>query len=148
MADNELNPNFSPTPLHQLAFILQQLADELLLSKVGVGLSHTRIMGSLSKSSTKSQRVIAVELRQTEANISRQLQAMKNDGLVNISKNKKDGRQRDVTLTVKGLRKKQQAENLLADQQTELLNLLVGKSEVKEFITTTERLLLALSTGK
>ena len=146
MADNEFNPLHSPTPLHQLSFVLQQLADELLQGKIGVGLSHSRIMAVLDHSSVKAQRVIALQLRQTEANISRQLQSMKDDGLVSITRNKKDGRQRDIKLTARGSHKKQQAEKLLVDQQNELLKLLVGSStEVKEFIVTTERLLSALS---
>ena len=146
MADNSLSPIHSPTPLHQLSFVLQQIADDLLLAKLGVGLSHARIMGALQKDSTKSQRLIAVQLRQTEANISRQLQIMKKDGLVTIAKNKKDGRQRDIKLTAKGSHKKDQAEKLLADQQNELLKLLVGSNaEVKEFIAMTERLLTAFN---
>lgn len=145
MANDELIQVHSPTPLHQLSFVLQQLADDLLLGKIGVGLSHIRIMGVLDKAPPKSQRLAALQLRQTEANISRQLQVMKSDGLVSIVKNKKDGRQRDITLTTKGAHKKAQAEKLLADQQNELLKLLVGNSEVKEFIRTTERLLVALN---
>jgi len=144
MADNDLAPVHSPTPLHQLSFVLQQIADDLLLAKLGVGLSHARIMGVLEKGSTKSQRVVALQLRQTEANVSRQLQVMKDDGLVTIIKNKKDGRQRDVKLTAKGTHKKEQAEKLLADQQNELLKLLLGtNAEVKEFVRMTERLLTA-----
>src|SRR5665213_1503667 len=92
MADNDLAPIHSPTPLHQLSFVLQQIADDLLMVKLGVGLSHARIMGVLDKDSTKSQRVVSIQLRQTEANVSRQLQVMKEDGLVTITKNKKDGR--------------------------------------------------------
>lgn len=143
-ADSPLQSH-SPTPLHQLSFVLQHLADELLLGKIGVGLSQTRIMGALNKSPAKSQKLIALQLRQTEANISRQLQIMKSEGLVSITKNKKDGRQRDISLTTKGAHKKAQAEKLLTDQQNELLKLLVGNSEVKEFIRTTERLLIALN---
>lgn len=145
MAAGELDPINSTTPLHQLAFILQQLADELLMAKVGVGLSQARIMGVLQKPAPKSQRLIAMQLGQTEANISRQLKAMKKGGLVSINKNKKDGRQRDVSLTTKGLHKKEKADELLVEQQAELLKLLVGNSEVKEFLRVSERLLIALT---
>src|SRR6266404_2565048 len=115
MADDTSAQSHSPTPLHQLSFVLQHLADELLLGKIGVGLSHARIMGALNKSPAKSQKLIAAQLRQTEANISRQLQLMKSEGLVSITKNKKDSRQRDVSLTTKGAHKKTQAEKLLSD---------------------------------
>lgn len=76
-------------PLLHLSYVLQHLSDDLLLREVGIGLSAARIMSVLSMSAASSQRLIAAELRQTEANVSRQLQAMKKQGLVSITHNKK-----------------------------------------------------------
>ncbi len=112
-----------PSLLH-LAYNLQHLADEHLEREAGVGLSAARIMSTLDKSTPSSQRVIAMELKQTEANVSRQLQTMKKQGLVTITRNKKDSRQRDVTLTAKGVRHYQQAEKLLKKQQSQVLKML------------------------
>ena len=114
-----------PALLH-LAYNLQHLADEHLEKEAGVGLSAARIMSVLDKSAASSQRVVAMELRQTEANVSRQLHNMKKQGLVNITRNKKDSRQRDVTLTAKGVRHYQQAEKLLKKQQAQVLRLLTA----------------------
>jgi DNA-binding MarR family transcriptional regulator len=114
--------NYSPTPLHHLMYVLQQLSEELLLKEAGISLSHVRIMGALDTNVPRSQRVIASTLRQTEANVSRQLLVMVRQRLVKITKNKEDGRQRDVTLTAKGLRQYQHAEKLLKKQQSGLLN--------------------------
>ena len=100
-------------PLLHLTYILQQSSDELLLRETGVSLSQARIMSGLHTSVTVSQRHLASSLQQTEANISRQLQSMKKDGLVSITKNKKDARQRDVKLTAKGANKYAKAETLL-----------------------------------
>jgi DNA-binding MarR family transcriptional regulator len=111
-------------PLLHLAFNLQHLADEHLEREAGVGLSAARIMSTLSQSAPSSQRVIATELKQTEANVSRQLRNMKKQGLVNITRNKKDSRQRDVTLSAKGARHYQQAEKLLKKQQSQVLKML------------------------
>jgi DNA-binding MarR family transcriptional regulator len=120
-------------PLLHLSYVLQQLSDELLESEAGVGLSAARIMSVLDKSAPSSQRVIAMELRQTEANVSRQLHSMKKAGLVSISKNKKDSRQRDVTLTAKGNRHYQQAEKLLKKQQREFFKILnAGETQALE----------------
>jgi DNA-binding MarR family transcriptional regulator len=113
-------------PLLHLAYNLQHLADEHLEKEAGVGLSAARIMSVLDKSAASSQRVVAMELRQTEANVSRQLHNMKKQGLVNISRNKKDSRQRDVTLTAKGARHYQQAEKLLKKQQSQVLRMLTA----------------------
>lgn len=104
-------------PLLHLAYILQQQADELLLREVGVSLSHVRIMSGLSVLRAKSQRALAVELSQTEANISRQLKVMKKQGLVTVEKNKKDGRTRDVRLTQKSQGSYQTAVKLLSKQK-------------------------------
>jgi DNA-binding MarR family transcriptional regulator len=108
-------------PLLHLSYVLQQSADEILERDAGVGLSAARIMSVLSSSKPSSQRLVATELRQTEANVSRQLHNMKKQGLVSISRNKKDSRQRDVTLTAKGSRHYQQAEKLLKKQQSQVL---------------------------
>ncbi|MBX4197621.1 MarR family winged helix-turn-helix transcriptional regulator [Candidatus Saccharibacteria bacterium] len=116
-------------PLLHLSYVLQQSADEILEREAGVGLSAARIMSALSLSKPSSQRLVAMELRQTEANVSRQLHNMKKHGLVSISRNKKDSRQRDVTLTAKGARHYQQAEKLLKKQQTQFLRTL-NASEV------------------
>lgn len=120
-------------PLLHLSYVLQHTANEVLEGEAGVGLSAVRIMSVLSRSAPTSQRDVAVDLRQTESNISRQVHAMKKDGLVNISRNKKDSRQRDVTLTSKGVSKYQAAEKLLKKQQKQLLKILnSGEAEVFE----------------
>lgn len=116
-------------PLLHLSYVLQQSADEILEREAGVGLSAARIMSALSSSKPVSQRLVAMELHQTEANVSRQLHNMKKQGLVSISRNKKDSRQRDVTLTSKGARHYQQAEKLLKKKQSQFLKTL-NASEV------------------
>jgi DNA-binding MarR family transcriptional regulator len=119
-------------PLLSLSYVLQHSAEEMLEAEAGVGLSAARIMSVLSNSAV-SQKNIAVELRQTEANVSRQLQSMKKQGLVNISRNKKDSRQRDITLTAKGSKKYQQASKVLKKQQRQFLRILnAGESAALE----------------
>jgi DNA-binding MarR family transcriptional regulator len=108
-------------PLLHLSYVLQHKAEEVLEQEAGVGLSAARIMSVLSSAKASSQRDIAMELRQTEANVSRQLHSMKKQGLVSITRNKKDSRQRDVTLTAKGAKHYQQAEKLLKKQQNQFL---------------------------
>jgi len=120
-------------PLLHLSYVLQQSADDILEQEAGVGLSAARIMSTLSKSSPKSQRLVASELRQTEANVSRQLHNMKKQGLVSITRNKKDSRQRDVVLTAKGAKKYQDAEKLLRKQQSKFLKILnAGEADALE----------------
>jgi DNA-binding MarR family transcriptional regulator len=111
-------------PLLHLSYVLQQKAEEILEQEAGVGLSAARIMSVLSTSNAISQHEVAIGLRQTQANVSRQLQNMKKQGLVSVTRNKKDSRQRDVTLTAKGLKHYQLAEKLLKKQQRDFFKIL------------------------
>jgi DNA-binding MarR family transcriptional regulator len=142
MANLDPSSKYSPTPLHYLMFVLQHSSDELLGKEVGTSLSHVRIMAALSSSLPHSQRLVALNLHQTEANVSRQLQVMKKQGLVSVKKNKKDGRQRDVMLTAKGKKKLSQAEKVLNQQHKKLLNSL-GKGS-KTFDISVKDLLKSL----
>jgi DNA-binding MarR family transcriptional regulator len=132
MMKSSLADDYSPTPLHHLTFVLQQISDELLQKEVGTSLSHVRIMGALDYSAPSSQRAIAVKTHQTEANISRQLLVMARQRLVKISKNKKDARQRDVTLTAKGQRKYEEAQTILQNQLSQIYKNFT-KEEKKDF---------------
>jgi DNA-binding MarR family transcriptional regulator len=122
MADEIKHYNDFPTPLLHLTYVLQQSSDELLESSVSAGLSSVRVMSALSDRVPRSQQVVAALLKQTESNISRQLKSMKKQGLVSVTKNKKDGRQKDVLLTQKGKSAYKRAEKLLAAQQKRLLS--------------------------
>lgn len=121
-------------PLLHLTYVLQQLSDDTLNVQAGVGLSQARIMSVLSTSVAISQSAAAFYLNQTEANVSRQLQTMKKAGLVKITKNKKDGRQRDVLLTSKGQTKYQKAQKILKKQQSDFLKMLnQGEADMLDY---------------
>ena len=126
-------------PLLHLSYVLQQTADEILEQEAGVGLSAARIMSVLDKSKASSQRDIAAQLRQTEANVSRQVHNMKKAGLVSITRNKKDSRQRDVLLTAKGAGHYHKAEKLLKKEQAKFLKML-SAAEAKTFEAAAKKL--------
>jgi len=130
--------------LLHLTYVLQHLSDRNLLAATGVGLSQVRIMSVLSDTIAQPQNKIALDLQQTEANVSRQMQVMKKVSLVSVTKNKKDGRQRDVVLTAKGARQYKIALKALAAQQKGLLKLL-EKKEVEAFERASGNLLSALN---
>lgn len=118
----EINHHYDfPTPFIHLTYVLQQSSDELLESSLGVGLSSVRVMSALSDKTPHSQQVVAALLHQTESNVSRQLKSMKKAGLVSVTKNKKDGRLKDVVLSQKGLNVYKRAVKMLNAQQSRLL---------------------------
>jgi DNA-binding MarR family transcriptional regulator len=141
--NKRIDNNYSPTPLHYLMFILQQSSDELLQGEVGVSLSHVRIMGALDYKVPCSQKSIASKLRQTEANVSRQLLSMIRQGFVKVSKNKADSRQRDVTLTAKGKRRVEAAEKVLKKQTSSALKGL-SKEEKRNFDDSINKIITSL----
>jgi len=112
------------TSLLHLLFKVQQDLDSLLLGQTGIGLSAYRILSTLDDKVTYSQRQIAVELSQTEANISRQIRHMAEYNLVKIAPDKKDKRQRNISLTSKGQKKFSAAQKVLAHNEAAILNLI------------------------
>lgn len=124
-------------------FVLQQMSNELLLAEAGVGLSQTLIMSGLSKTMPSNQRALAARLRQTEANISRQLHVMRRQGLVSIKQDRKDKRQKVVLLTTKGANRYTKACNLLDKQQKEILKL-IAATEARVFGQTVDGLIKGL----
>lgn len=143
MVQAKLSKKQSPTALHQLMFVLQHMSNELLLAETGAGLSAALIMSALDRSRPLTQRAVASTLRQTEANVSRQLQVMKKQGLVSIRQNRKDRRQKEVVLTSKGKRIHDKALNLLDKQQKDILKM-IESAEARVFSQTVDNLLKGL----
>ncbi len=143
MKAQPLSKSGSPTSLHHLMFVLQHMTDELLQSEMKVGLSQVRILSVLNTKVAYSQRGVAIMLRQTEANVSRQLKLMRRHGLVNVKNNPKDKRQKEVVLTSKGKRTFEGAQRLLNAQQKELSRLL-STSEAKAFEHAINNLLASI----
>ena len=102
-------------------FKLQHNVDSLLLTQIGIGLSANRILSAADSANPLSQRKISGILGQTEANISRQIRHMASDGLVKIAPDKKDKRQRQISLTSKGSKKLATAHQLLTENSNYLL---------------------------
>jgi DNA-binding MarR family transcriptional regulator len=143
MMNSKLDAKYSPTPLHYLMFILQQQSDDLLQGEVGISLSHVRILGVLDYSVPCSQKSIANQLQQTEANVSRQLLTMVRQGFVRVSKNKEDSRQRDVTLTAKGQRRYEGAEKSLKAQLSSVYKGM-SKDQKRDFEDSVNKIISSL----
>ncbi len=136
---------YSPlSSLYQLEFILQHKSDSALRDGIGVGFGQVQIMKALNRSVPTSQRLLAMKLHQTEANISRQLGLLKRKGLVSVNRNKKDKRQREVSLTSKGTKTYASAERTLSAQHKDLLRL-VDKKDIQHFERVVRNLLRGLS---
>ena len=89
--------------LHQASASLDRHSDEVLHERLGIGLSQFRILLSLLRDDGQSQVLIAENLDQTEASISRQIGLLKTKKLIDVRPNPVSKREKLIFITGKGL---------------------------------------------
>ena len=115
MANNNSSLPYQSTGylLNRLAFSLSRQSDQILLERLGIGMSQYIIMHILQKQSSIQQRVIATQLGQTEASISRQMKILANQSLLEVRTNPQNRREHVIILTLKGERIIDEAHQIL-----------------------------------
>jgi len=88
--------------LHQASASLDRHSDEVLHERLGIGLSQFRILLSLLRDDGQSQVLIAENLDQTEASISRQIGLLKTKKLIDVRPNPVSKREKLIFITGKG----------------------------------------------
>ena len=109
-----MNNDSIPSLLHQVATKLDSHCNQILLERLGIGMSQFRTLLILQDRDARPQRDIAMSLGQTEASISRQVKLLREKGLIQIKKSAQNRREHLLFLTVKG--------DHLTDRATEILN--------------------------
>ena len=99
--------------LNRLAFSLARQSDQILLERLGIGMSQYIIMHILQQQPSIQQRVIATQLGQTEASISRQMKILANQSLLEVRTNPANRREHVIILTLKGERIIDEAHQIL-----------------------------------
>jgi DNA-binding MarR family transcriptional regulator len=99
--------------LQQLAFIFERHCDQVFMEQLGLGYAQYKILINIKNSDGIKQNVLAFNLHQTEASISRQIKLLKNRGMITSSINPKNRRERLSILTEKGERISLAAEKIL-----------------------------------
>lgn len=100
--------------LQKLSFVLAKQSDQVLQEQLGIGFSQFKILMVLGWNPSVRQRHIAEKLGQTEAAISRQIQLLKDDGLLTVKVNPENRREHITAPTAKGEK--------LCEKAMELLN--------------------------
>lgn len=100
--------------IHEVSQLLTSESDQILLERFGIGFSQFKVLLCLENKAGIPQKVIAKELSQTEASISRQITVLFRKKLI-IVKTGKDGRQNLVYPTSRGLEVVAKAEKALRD---------------------------------
>ena len=101
--------------LHQLVARMARESDQILQEQLGIGLSQYKILRTLEAQPHVRQRVIASNLGQTEASISRQIKLLTEKGMLIAEKNPDNLREHLADLTMRGQRLIAAAERVLAN---------------------------------
>lgn len=88
--------------LQRLAFLIGKQSDQVLQEQLGIGYSQFKILMVLGWNPSVRQRHIAEKLGQTEAAVSRQIQLLKQAGLLTSKVNPENRREHITTPTAKG----------------------------------------------
>src|SRR6266567_1939006 len=100
--------------LVHVSMILAKQSEQVLQERLGIGFSQFKILRALQTNRHIKQRVIANNLGQTEASISRQVKLMVDDGLLRVTVSPHSRRERITVPTAKGERLTEAALDALA----------------------------------
>jgi len=113
--------NLIHTLLHHLSAVFGRESDQILQEQLGIGFSQFKILAVLQENPSSQQKHIAFALGQTEASISRQIKLLQAKGMLESAVNPQNRREHITSLTLKGIRIIEAAQNVLANYQTSSL---------------------------
>ena len=114
--------------IHEVAQLLTAESDQILLERFGIGFSQFKVLLCLEEKSGIPQKVIAKQLSQTEASISRQVTVLFKKNLV-VIRTGKDSRQNLVFPTARGVEVIFKATKALRDYDFPIFNDLSPKEQ-------------------
>lgn len=115
--------------LQQLVTAMARESDQLLLEQLGIGLAQYKILTILHTQSPLQQKAIARSLSQTEASISRQIKLLHYAHLVSVERNPANLREHLVSLTLRGQRVTEAADEVIADYHEKFFRVLSKKQQ-------------------
>ena len=115
--------------IERLAFRIERQSDQILLEQLGIGFSQYKIIHVLEANPQFKQKQIAKILGQTEASISRQIRLMRLSGLIVSVINPEHKREHITNLTIKGIKLRDAANNILAKLHTNIIGEMKDKKQ-------------------
>lgn len=109
------------------------------MERLGIGFAQYKILNVMSDSKTFKQNELASALHQTEASISRQINILKKVGLVLISANPKNKREHLCSITIKGHKIYEAAEQIINKYNQSVIKLIPEK-DINELHTTLSKI--------
>ncbi len=107
--------------LEHITSLMTSKYDQLLLEQLGVGYAQYKILVQFEESHINRQNIIAKNLGQTEASITRQIKILSRKGLITRGVDPNSKKTRIVTLTFLGRRIQQAARDIVNKQNHDLL---------------------------
>ena len=119
------------TLLHHLSALYTRESDQILQEQLGIGFAQFKILSTLAENPAGQQKHIAFALGQTEASISRQIKLLRNKGMLETRIQPQNRREHQTTLTAKGQRIIEAAQNVLDNYQTGSLEHMPPKQQAQ-----------------
>lgn len=117
-----------------LSYLLQHTSstmyrqiDKIMQERLGIGMAQFKLLGILQERAGIQQRFLADSLGQTEASISRQVKLLQEKGLVIIQLNPASKREHVITLSGKGLKFTDAAQEIVDAYHTPVFQQLSDK---------------------
>ncbi len=126
--------------IHKLAFLLEKRADENLKAQAGIGFAQFKVLEAVGSNMLAKQNLIASQLDQTEASISRQIKILQKKGLIIVASVMGNRRARELSLTEKGEELLTQCAEILDFAQAQVIGAL-SYQEQRHFQELFERML-------
>lgn len=126
--------------IHKLAFLLEKRADENLKAQAGIGFAQFKVLEAIGSNMLAKQNLIASQLDQTEASISRQIKILQKKSLISVASVMGNRRARELSLTEKGEELLLQSVEILDMAQAQIIGAL-SYQEQRHFQELFERML-------
>lgn len=109
--------------------MLERQLDQALQEQLGIGMSQYRILALLTEGTEQGQRIVAHNLGQTEAAVSRQVGLLGKKGYIQGRINEKNRRQHLIAITPKGVKLLEAARLAIARNLEPLDSPIPGKQQ-------------------
>lgn len=140
---SNLKQTFEDSPfaykLHNFVFLFDKIVDEVLQKELDITLSQFVVLKVLTNVTDCKQKNIADRLHMTEGAISRQIERLRERGLITRTTKKDNRREHEINCTKEGLEVREKALSVLA-KEMEFIRRALNNDEMKHFENAIDKL--------
>ena len=125
--------------LHNFVFLFDKIADDVLQREHGITLSQFVVLKILTHTHDCKQKKIADNLHMTEGAISRQIERLREQGLITRTTNKTNRREHEINVTEKGMEVRKNAIETLSKEMA-FIGQALSNEEMSQFENAIEKL--------